>query len=105
MGKYFCLQLKRIAVTFAVILAVTMILVLGVSVIVSSFSDIAMNGEEKQRFKVGLCGDTDGDYIKIGLSALETIDDTRFSLDVIMLEEDEAVKALAGGNGTGRIQR
>lgn len=98
MGKYFYLQFKRIARTFAVILAVSASLVLGVSVIVSAFSDIAMNGEEHKRFKVALCGDTESSYIELGLQALQTIDDTRFSLDVIMLSEEEAASALAVGD-------
>lgn len=97
MRKYFCLQFKRMSGSFLVILAVTALLVLGISVIVSELSLLAMNGEEKKQFQVALCGDTDGDYIELGLNALETIDDARFSLEILMLEEDEAAWALASG--------
>ena len=97
MWKYFCLQFKRIAGTFSVILVVTVVLVLGASVLISAFSDAVMNGEENTKFKIALCGDTEGDYIELGLRALQTIDDTRFSIDVVLLEEDEAAHAIKHG--------
>ncbi len=97
MKRYFCLQLKRTAGSFIIIAAVSILLALGVSLIITAFSQVSLSGEEHSRFRIALCGDTEGDYIELGLKAIETFDDTRFTLDILKMSEDEAAKALSGG--------
>ncbi len=98
MLKYFFLQLKRLSRVFVIIMSVTLILVLGVSLILTMLTDRAVDSSEKQKFRIAMCGDTDGEYIKLGLNALESLDDSRFSLEIIVMSEEDARRSLLDGD-------
>jgi ABC-2 type transport system permease protein len=62
--------------------------------LISTFSD----EEQNSRFVIGLTGDTDSDYIKWGITAMSTLDESRFSIDFIKITPEEAEKRMAKGD-------
>lgn len=78
-------------------LAVTLSLLIGLGVILSAFVQRFNDSEEKSPFKVALTGDTQDQYIRWGMAALKTLDETRYSIEIIVLEEPQAEKKLKVG--------
>lgn len=97
MKKYFYLQIKRILKVFPFILSVTLVLFLSIMIILSSVITNFENKEENQKFYIGITGDTDSEYIKWGISAFESFDETRFSIELVDMTQDKAQKALSRG--------
>lgn len=97
MIKYFYLQQKRAMKVFPLFLAIALILLLGVGLIFMGLMQIFNNGEDDQRFKIGLAGDTDNSYIQWGVAAMQTFDESRFSMEFVEMTETEAESALQKG--------
>lgn len=93
--KYFKLSLKRTFKFFPFVLAVTLVLLIGIAVILTAFVQKFNNSEDKTPFQIALTGDTDDQYIRWGMAALKTLDETRYSIEIIVLEEKEAKKQLS----------
>ncbi len=98
MKNYFCLQLKKVIGHTPAVLCVSVLLLVCMAVGAIGAVKILLGSEEYSLFRVGLCGDTDGEYIELGLSAVKTIDDTRFSMEFVTLDESDARTALAKGD-------
>lgn len=98
MGKYFYLQCKRVARFLPGAICIVLVLMAGLllaySVMTSSVSDSADN----QKVQIAICGDLDDPFLQMGMSAILAFDNSRFSLDVQILEETAAEKALAEGS-------
>ena len=93
--KYFELQLKRTLKFFPFVLGVTLVLIVSVAVILSSFLKNFNESEDNKPFQIALTGDTQDQYIRWGAAALKNLDETRFSIDIVILEEEEAKKKLS----------
>lgn len=97
MKNYLFLQLKRQIKLLPLILAVTFILFIGISTILTLLIDTFNSDEDQQKFKVAITGDTDSEYIGLGLAAVQTIDNTRFTMEFLELKEHEAKVMLQNG--------
>lgn len=96
--KNLLLQIKREMKIFPFVLAVTLALFIGLVVILTGIVKHLSSGEENQRFKIALSGNIDEQpYINTGLTILRTLDDTRYTMEIVQMEENEAQKALAKG--------
>lgn len=80
------------------VLTSTLILLISLAVILTSMITYNNNSEENKRFKIAISGDTDNDYMKWGMSALQAFDETRFSVDFVEMSERKASKSLANGD-------
>jgi len=98
MGKYFCLQIKRLLRTLPGALLVTLVLMAGLFVAYSVVTRQASDAQENQKFQVGLSGSVDDPILQMGLSALEAFDSTRYALEILRLSEQEAQDALVRGD-------
>ena len=98
MKKYFYLQLKRAFKFFPFILTVTIVLFIGLSLILFGIVNANSEKTENQTFNIGVSGDFENKFLQFGINAFKTIDETRFSLDFIEMDEKEAQKALTNGN-------
>ncbi len=98
MKKYFFLQLKRTFKVFPFVLTVTLIMFLSLALILGGMLYTYSNSEENSKFNIGIAGDTDNDYLKWGMTALQTLDDTKFSIEFLMLDEESAKKKLSNGD-------
>lgn len=97
MGKYFLLQCKRQLRLVPGALLVTLILMGSLFFAFRLFTQQTAGQEENQKFRFAICGDTQDVFLQMGLSALNSFDSTRFALDVLEMEEEDAAKALARG--------
>ena len=97
MRKYLYLQLKRAAKLFPFVLAVTLVLALGTLIIFNSLVLADKNKEENTMAILGIAGDMDNSFLKIGLGALQAFDDTKYSIEIKELDEEAAEAALKRG--------
>jgi len=97
MKKYFCLQLKLAARLLPAVLAVTLALLVGLGIILGGLLASFSSSEEAKRFTVALSGDTEDEYLRWGLAAVQSIDEERFSLEIVEMDQDEAHAALEKG--------
>ena len=94
MLKYFFLQLKRSFKTLPFLAFSILIMLFCIAVVITGFVGKNKNSEDKQRFKIGLTGDLNSQYIDIGLVALQNFDDTRFAMELIKIETENEAKNL-----------
>ncbi len=103
MKKYLFLQFKRVLRFLPFVLIVTLVLMIGLSAALVGVIDIFSNKEEKQPVNIAVSGDTDNEYLKWGMSALQNLDETRFYINLLNMEEDDAKDALQKGDITAYV--
>lgn len=97
MKSYFYLQLKRVVRFLPFVLTVTAVLLSGLVLILYGALTMFANREDNLRFQVGVAGDTDSEYIRWSIAAMQTFDETRFSIDFVEMTEEQAENALRNG--------
>ena len=97
MKKYLYLQLKRTSKLFPFVLAVTLVFFIVLAVVFGLMMKTNSAKDENTVFKIGLAGDTDDDYMQLGVSAVTSLDQSRFTMEMFPIKEAEAEKALARG--------
>ncbi len=94
---YFGLQLKRAARYFPFILALSLLLFVCLGSVLGTVVKIDSTTEDKQKVTLGIVGDTEGSYLGFGISALQTLDSSRFVVEMVEMTEEEAKKKLENG--------
>lgn len=97
MRKYFLLNCKRtLALLPRVLLGVVCVaLVLGLLL----GAVLAQNSlEQGARLSIALVGTTDDPILEMGLAALQSLDSTRYTVDIAALTEQEAQQAMQAGS-------
>ena len=74
-----------------------MVLCVLVSIIFSAMLSIDENKKDKQKFAIGIVGDTKESFLGIGISALENFDSSRFAIEFVELDEEKAKSSLQKG--------
>ena len=97
MRSYFKLQCIRVSRVFIPILLVTLILAVGIGIALVSLIGNYQNSDENTVFIIGITGDMENEYLKWGLAAVQAFDDTRFTMDFVYMEEEEAIEKLSNG--------
>ncbi len=97
MRKYFYLQCKQLLRFLPGALCVVLVLLLGLAGAFSMLVQRDADSEESQKFQIGICGTAGDSLLQMGLAALETFDNTRFSIEILQMEEQEADAALRRG--------
>lgn len=98
MRKYFYLQCKRLARFLPGALCVVLVLLAGLAAAFSLMMQQSADSEESHKFQIGMCGTAENNLLQMGLAALETFDNTRFSIEILQMEEQEAAAALNRGD-------
>lgn len=96
-GGYFLAQLKRIQKVFPFIFAMTLLLTGCLTLLAFSIQKADASSEKKQKVKIGLAGDTADSYLGFGILALQKLDVSRFAIDFLIMDEEEAKEKLAAG--------
>lgn len=96
-NRYFLLQLKRSLRYFWTMFISTTLLVLSLALLASVMLEKEALSEKKIKTQVGLVGDTSNTYLEFGLFALQHIDSSRFTVDIIEMTEEEAVERMENG--------
>jgi ABC-type uncharacterized transport system permease subunit len=89
--SYIRLQLKRAGRVFPAAFFLVLILMTGSVLLGAALLHIRASGSDRQILKIAITGKTDDPYIQTALSLMEHLDDTRF--EVIFLEMDEEMAA------------
>ena len=97
MKNYFYLQLKRVAKILPFVIAITVALLIGLAAILYGMMDLFVGSDSNTRFTVAVSGDTDNSYVDLGLTAMQTFDETRFSMEIIPMEEEKARESIENG--------
>ncbi len=98
-GVYFKLQLKRAFRYYPAVLAVTILLAFGVSLVAAMLlkTDDQKNADAKRKINLGLVGDISGTYLGVGIETIKNIDSSALSINFIALSKAEAQRQLRSG--------
>lgn len=98
MSNYLFLQFKRVLKLFPLFLLISAVFFAGLSAVYIAFINMDNNSEKNQKFKIGIAGDPGEDYVEMGLAALQTLDSSRYALELVRIDEQTAEKMLQNGN-------
>lgn len=96
MKKYFTLQWKRMARLLP--LAVLAALILCVGIAAARYSLLQTAQANDQKFSLAMCGNTEDTLVQLGITLLRSMDETRFSAQILTMTEAEALRALEHGD-------
>lgn len=97
MKKYFLLQLKRLIKTVPLALCVAIVLFGALSIVTNGLLHMDGKQTEDKKFRIGVCGTASDNLLNFGISALQTFDETRFSMQIVQMDEQEAIAQLRRG--------
>lgn len=95
--SYFGMQMKRMLRVLPVLLAaaIASVGILGVCAVLILHSRGSEEG--KQRFRIGMVGNLSDSYLGFGISLVQAMDDSRFMVDLMPMEEAEARSSFRRG--------
>ncbi len=102
--RYLNLQLKRALKHLPSILAITILLTVCISLACALIINQNNENENQKKIKIGITGDLSQTYLGVGISAIESIDTSRFSIDFETMLEEEAQKQVKEGKLSGYIR-
>ncbi len=94
---YFNLQFKRAFKCYPMILFITILTIVSVALAGIAVVSQNLNDDNKQSVRIGVVGDIENSYLKIGLAALESLDSSRFFINFEEMTETEAKAKLEDG--------
>ena len=97
MGKYLYLQLKRLLRILLPALLIAAILFGCLALAYQAVVSMSEDSQIQAKIKFGVVGTGGDTFLQMGILALNTIDSSRFSVDFIQLEEDDAQSAMRRG--------
>lgn len=100
MGKaftYLRLQIKRAAKALPVVILTALIISGCLFLLFVMMKRIGNITDPQEPLKIGVVGDVNDEYFQIGLAAMKHFDSSRFAVEIIELNEDEAVKMTRDG--------
>jgi len=95
--SYLKIQLKRYVKELPLIIAITILLLGAVGLIAYSYIKQRSESDEQNLAKIGIVGDLDGSYLGIGISAIESLDASQYTISFENMTEEEAKEALSLG--------
>ncbi len=98
MWRYFCVQWRRAVRLLPFVLCVAAVLFAALWTVRDVAVDTESGSEENSTIQIALCGDLGDSMMRMGLSLLESLDETRFSLELVEMEESDARDALRNGD-------
>lgn len=97
MGKYYQLQCKRLLRYLPGVLLATLILLGGLFMAYRMLVNKSDSDAKNQKVSIALCGETDHPFLQMGITAMTSFDSSQMALDVVEMEEADAVRELAAG--------
>ena len=97
MVRYFLLRGKQFLRMLVWVIAASVLLGLCAAGAGTALIRQEAEGESQQKYRVALCGITDDPLLQLGITALQTFDETRHSVVLTTMQEPDAVQALEAG--------
>ena len=99
-GKYMFAQLKRMLKLAVGVFPTAMLLFVSLGIAGYYFFQSSIFTQNQNKFRIGIVGKIDETYLGFGISAVQTLDSSRFMVDFIPMSEDEARKKYQAGELT-----
>lgn len=96
-GAYLRVQLKRMLRLLPVLLAAVAVTFGVLGACAALLLHAADSAEGKHRFRIGMVGDSSDSYLGFGISVVQAMDDSRFMVELIPMEEEEALTSFRRG--------
>ncbi|MBQ7922007.1 MAG: ABC transporter permease [Clostridia bacterium] len=96
-ARYWFLQMKRVGKILPAVCLFTLVLCIGIGGLLYALVAENENDEKNIRFRIGVVGDTNESYLGFGISALQTLDSSRHTIEFAELTETEARTQLKDG--------
>ncbi len=96
--NYFRLQYKRLGTLLPKALCALMALLLGLGLALHSLIRLNENSEKNRKLTVAVCGVADDSILQMGITAIQSLDELHFSLEVVEMEEPDAIRAIERGD-------
>ena len=96
--SYSLVQLKRMIKILPKSIGITLFLSCCIALLGIAFVESQENSEEKTKISIGLVGNLEESYMGFGIRAIQTLDSSRFTIEFVELEEQEAIKRVEQGN-------
>ena len=98
MKKYFLVQLKRMLRIVPPIVLVAALLFGCVIIAYGAMKNLKEDSGKTTKFQVGVVGTAGDSYLQLGLKALESLDSSRFVIELAEMEESDAEAAMRRGD-------
>lgn len=95
--SYFGMQMKRMLRVLPVLLAAAIASVGILGVCAALILHSRGSEEGKQKFRIGMVGNLSDSYLGFGISVVQAMDDSRFMVDLVPMEEVEARNSFRRG--------
>ena len=99
---FIIVQLKRIRRILPGLAAILVVLAGCIGLLAGSLFD-SHQGAAGRKLRVGLVGDVGDSYLGFGVEALQTIDDTRYSVEFVNMTMEEAKRGMEIGDLSGYV--
>ena len=99
--KYFYIQIKRALRALPVVVVTALVISGCLLLLFMMMKRIGNITDPQEPLKIGVVGDVDDEYFQIGLAAMKHFDSSRFAVELLELEEDEAVRMTREGELSG----
>lgn len=98
MWKYFLLQLKRILKLLPYVGLAALVLFGGLLLVLNGIVESFSDDDANTRLPIAIVGQVEDSYFDMGIAALQSIDSSRYAIEVLEMEEDAARAALEKGD-------
>lgn len=99
--KYLYIQIKRALRALPVVIVTALVISGCLLLLFLMMKRIGSVRDPQEPLKLGVVGNVDDEYFQIGLAAMKHFDSSRFAVELIELEEEEAVKLTKDGELSG----
>ena len=97
MKRYFNFGIRRTAKFLPLVLAVTLALLIGLAAALWGILSTNSQKDENKIYRVGVVGETQNEFFDFGVKTFNDIDQTRFSLEFLPMDEETAKKEMNRG--------
>ena len=96
-NTYFSMQLKRVSKIFPTQLLVNLLACVSVGILAAFLIRDVMESSGRLKFRIGIVGDMSDPYLDFGFRVLQSVDDARFMLELVNMNEEGARRAFQDG--------
>lgn len=98
MRKYLLLYSKRLLKILPFVIVVTSILFGSLAVAFRVVKEMDENDAMNVKFRIGVVGTAEDRYLSLGLAAFQSMDSTRYSIELVSMNEEEAKRQMRTRN-------
>ena len=98
MWKYFLLQVKRVVKLLPYVGLAAVVLFGGLLLVLNGIVETFSDEDTNTRLPIAIVGTVEDSYFEMGIAALQSIDSSRYAIEVVEMDEDSAKSALEKGD-------